>query len=118
MKTFIYTLIIWISTSLVLHAQNSMNMTNIYNWTGGGEVASSAYGNVYNEVWGYAQNGREYAIIGTTQGTHFLDITTIEEATEVDFVPGLQQGPVVVHRDYHNTIITFTWFVKKAAAFK
>ena len=79
-----------------------MNMTTLYHWEGGGEVDSTGINNVYNEVWGYAQNNREYAIIGTTEGTHFLDITEITEAYEADFIPGRQQGSTVVHRDYHN----------------
>ena len=77
-------------------------MELIYHWDEGGTVSSSAWGNVYNEVWGYVQNDREYAIIGTTEGTHFLDITNASEPVEVDFVAGEQQGPIVVHRDYHN----------------
>lgn len=77
-------------------------MELIYHWDEGGTVASSAWGNIYNEVWGYAQNDREYAIIGTTEGTHFLDITNLSEPIEVDFVAGAAQGPAIVHRDYHN----------------
>ncbi len=84
-----------------LSAQESMNMEMLYHWQGGGNIASSAYGNTYNEVWGYAQNNREYAIIGTTEGTHFIDITELNEALEVDFIAGKQQGVGVVHRDYH-----------------
>lgn len=91
-----------LSFCLCLSAQDSMNMISLYHWEGGGEVGSSYFDNVYNEVWGYTQSGREYAIIGTTQGTHFLDITTTEEASEVDFIPGSLASPLVIHRDYHN----------------
>jgi choice-of-anchor B domain-containing protein len=31
--------------------------------------------NAYNDCWGFAQGGREYAIIGSNWGTHFLDVT-------------------------------------------
>jgi choice-of-anchor B domain-containing protein len=87
---------------LAAFAQESLNMEMVYHWDEGGTIASSAWGNIYNEVWGYAQDGREYAIIGTTEGTHFLDITDATEPVEVDFVAGAAQGPVIVHRDYHN----------------
>jgi len=77
-------------------------MELIHHWDEGGTIASADWGNVYNEIWGYAEDGREYAIIGTTEGTHFLDITDPTDPVEVDFVAGAQQGPIVVHRDYHN----------------
>lgn len=88
--------------SYAVKAQDNLNMELIYHWDEGGTVASSAWGNIYNEVWGYVQDEREYAIIGTTEGTHFLDITDPSEPVEVDYVAGTQQGPIVVHRDYHN----------------
>jgi len=88
--------------SYSVKAQDNLNMELIYHWDEGGSVASDAWGNIYNEVWGYAQDGREYAIIGTTEGTHFLDITNASEPVEVDYVDGAAQGPTIVHRDYHN----------------
>ena len=53
-------------------AQDSLNMKVLYNWKDNSLSATNLYNNAYNEVWGYAKNGREYAIIGTTRGTHFL----------------------------------------------
>ncbi len=97
--------ILFLAAALVAHfsfAQDSMNMVSLYNWTTDGMPSSSAWGNLYNEVWGYEQDGREYAIIGTTGGTHFIDVTDPANAVEVDFVEGTQTGPIVVHRDYHN----------------
>ncbi len=88
--------------SLAGSAQDSLHMETLFHWDGSNAVGSQLYDNVYNEVWGYAQDGREYAIIGTSAGTHFFDITEPENGVEVDFVAGRQQGPVVVHRDYHN----------------
>lgn len=42
----------------------------------------------YSAVWGYkAPDGREYAIIGTYDGTQFVDITDISNIHEVDFIP-------------------------------
>lgn len=77
-------------------------MTMLYNWTTDDVPASSAWGNVYNEVWGYAADDREYAIIGTTMGTQFIDITDPTNAEEIDFIEGSATGPAIVHRDYHN----------------
>ncbi|HMQ49563.1 MAG TPA: choice-of-anchor B family protein [Saprospiraceae bacterium] len=63
---------------------------------------SFAYDNTYNEIWGLAINGHEYAIIGSTAGTHFIDVTDPTQPFEAHFVAGAQQGGVVVHRDYHD----------------
>ena len=32
-----------------------------------------------NEIWGIVHNHREYAIIGSTAGTHFFDVTNIQD---------------------------------------
>ena len=43
----------------------------------------------YNDVWGYtADDGREYAILGSLAFTHFLDITDPTNVAEVDREPG------------------------------
>jgi choice-of-anchor B domain-containing protein len=61
---------------------------------------SAAYNNRYNEIWSVAVKGREYAIIGSTMGTHFIDVTNPTLPAQSDFVPGKTQGPGVIHRDY------------------
>lgn len=99
MKIFVSVFALFLSIGL--QAQESLNMNFLYNWTTDDMPASSAWGNVYNEVWGYAADEREYAIIGTSGGTHFIDVTNTDEAEEVAFIQGYQTGPTVVHRDYH-----------------
>ncbi|HRI02008.1 MAG TPA: choice-of-anchor B family protein [Saprospiraceae bacterium] len=61
---------------------------------------SSAYNNSFNEAWGLWVNGREYAIIGSTFGTHFIDITDPRKPVEVARVKGAESSRNVVHRDY------------------
>lgn len=87
---------------LTTRAQSSMNMDSLFNWQDESLVPSSAHQNTYNEIWGYAKNGVEYAIIGTTAGTHIFDVTTPATATEVAFIAGAYTGSGVVHRDYHD----------------
>lgn len=65
-------------------------------------VGSNIHRNVYNEIWGYAVADKEYAIIGTTAGTHFIDVTEPTTPTEVFFIPGEVQGGAIIHRDYHD----------------
>lgn len=63
-------------------------------------VGSAAYNNRYNEVWSVAVKGREYAVIGSTKGTHFIDVTNPAQPFEADYIPGKAQGPAIIHRDY------------------
>ena len=86
---------------LTSRGQDSLNVRALYQWTDPSLPASFVHLNTYNEVWGYAQGGREYAIIGSTMGTHVLDITDVAQGqvNEVAFVPGAFQGVGVVHRD-------------------
>ena len=45
-------------------------------WNGAGET--------YSDVWGYAANGREYAIIGSARYIYFFDVTNPSNITLVD----------------------------------
>jgi choice-of-anchor B domain-containing protein len=42
----------------------------------------------YNDVWGYAANGVELCILGTTTGTSFIDATDPTNPIEVKFISG------------------------------
>ena len=76
--------------------------TEIYNWDDPSIVGSTAYDNAYNECWGVTINNHEIAVIGSTKGTHFFDITNPNNISEVAFVEGAYTGPGVIHRDYHD----------------
>ena len=53
----------------------------------------------YNDIWGYAANGREYAIMGSSTGTNFIDVTNPAQPRRVDYVEGrISTG--AVWRDY------------------
>ncbi len=71
-------------------------------WQGDNLVGSTTFDNTYNEIWGIAVNDREFAVIGTTAGTHFIDVTDPSNPEEVQFVEGAVNGPVIIHRDYHD----------------
>ncbi len=64
-------------------------------------VGTSAFDNTYNDVWGVAVNGKEYAIIGSTWGTHIIDVTNPNAIFEVTRFKGKDDGPQIIHRDYH-----------------
>lgn len=56
----------------------------------------------YNDVWGTVVNGLEIAIVGSTEGVHFIDVTDPTNPTELAFVEGKAVGVNLVHRDYHS----------------
>lgn len=56
----------------------------------------------YNDIWGDTINGLEIAIIGSTAGVHFIDVTDPTTPTELAFVAGKADGDQLVHRDYHS----------------
>lgn len=89
---------------VVGNSQTSLNMSLLSNWDNDALTPTSAHNNTFNDVWGYAQDDKEYAIIGSTHGTHIIDVTDPTSPNEVQFIPGNQpstQYGQVVHRDYH-----------------
>jgi len=99
MKKVLFQLII-LSFPLILSAQEEANLLDT--WDDPVLEGSAWYDNIYNEVWGIAVNGHEYAIVGSTAGTHFIDVTDPEDIYEAHFVAGADQGPQIIHRDYHD----------------
>lgn len=85
-----------------LWAQDSLNMRLLYQWQDSTIPAAPWIGNVYNEIWGWHDtlNNREYAIIGTSIGTHIFDVTEVDngQADLVAYIPGKDDR--MIHRDY------------------
>ena len=102
MKTFNFILFLCLVLANNLRAQISENVDLLFNWNEDTLVGSSAYVNVYNEIWGVVINDREYAIIGSTYGTHFFDVTNPQSSYEEAFVMGRAVGQEIIHRDYHD----------------
>ena len=96
---FITTILI-VFTLLGAKAQSSLNMNLLYQWKDTSLVPSDIHDNTYNEIWGYERAGREYAIIGSTAGTHIFDITDVNNVDTAYFIPGKVQGSQIIHRDY------------------
>ncbi|XOV68878.1 MAG: choice-of-anchor B family protein [Fluviicola sp.] len=78
--------------------QSNFNVQLLDNWTNNNLVPG--FNELrYSDCWGYAQNGQEYAMVGSTEGVHFFQISNENEFLEIDFVPGKFAHPSVVHRD-------------------
>jgi choice-of-anchor B domain-containing protein len=81
-------------------AQDSLNMRLLSVWDDPTLPASGLYDNTYNGCWGYYRDGREYGIIGSTMGTHIVDVTDPYLPVELHFIAGAVQGPNIIHREY------------------
>ncbi len=69
-------------------------------WRDTNVVGSSAYDNAFNEAWGFWVNGKEYGVIGSTSGTHIIDVTDPTAIFQRILIPGASNGAHVIHRDY------------------
>ncbi|MDG1718968.1 MAG: choice-of-anchor B family protein [Flavobacteriales bacterium] len=81
---------------------SQLNSTLLFHWDDSTIIGSASYDNAYNECWGFKVNNTEIAVIGSTEGTHFFDVTDPQNSTQVAFVAGVYTGSGVVHRDYHD----------------
>jgi choice-of-anchor B domain-containing protein len=90
-----------VNLPLIFNAQ-AIEGNLLAQWSDSSLPGSSAYDNTYNEVWGLVVNNREIAVIGSTMGTHFIDVTNPSAILEIEFVAGAATGPQIVHRDYHD----------------
>ena len=81
---------------------SQLNSSLLFHWDDSTIIGSTSYDNAYNECWGFKVNNTEIAVIGSTEGTNFFDVTNPQNSTEVAFVAGSYTGSGVVHRDYHD----------------
>jgi choice-of-anchor B domain-containing protein len=87
----LFTLIALFATGATAHAQfSSQNITLLDQWDSTQIPQENTYHIRYNGIWGWVdpQDNREYAIIGSTEGTHFIDVTNPTNVIQRDFVAG------------------------------
>ncbi len=85
---------------LGLQAQLSKNVTLLDYWTD--NTLISAQNIRFNEVWYFQRNDREYAIIGSTAGTHFFEIMPDDQLRNVGFIQGDFPSAQVHNRDFRD----------------
>ncbi len=68
----------------------SQNITLLSHWDTTKTIAEPIYDIRYSSVWGWADTvkHREYAIIGSTDGTYFIDVTNPAQPVKRGYVPG------------------------------
>ena len=98
MKKIFY-LLLFIPTLAIGQSQEA---TLLDQWNDPNVVVNPTFNNSYNEVWGVVANNREFAVIGSTGGTHFIDVTEPQDVREVAFVQGTVHGSSITHRDFHD----------------
>lgn len=77
----------------------SANMTLLGTWKDT-LIPKNKHNQTYNDCWGWSQDGKEYAVIGSRVGSHIIDVTNPASPFEVDRVLGNYTGNSVVHRDF------------------
>ncbi|MEM9849641.1 MAG: choice-of-anchor B family protein [Bacteroidota bacterium] len=101
-QSLLLVLTCWLLHMAAFAQQGATALNLLGHWQDSTLVGSSFYDNTYNEVWGIARNGHEYAIIGSTAGTHFIDVTDPKAPVEAFFIRGAESGGRIIHRDYHD----------------
>jgi len=74
------TILLFLLLSPSLSAQPFQNMTNLGSW----HDPTLEFSRVrYNDVWGYARDGREYGLIGSREFVHIIDVTDPANPVEI-----------------------------------
>ena len=100
MKILQIIFIILITSFNTIKSQNDLEV--LFQWSDETISDQNWVGCAYNEIWGVAKNGHEFAIIGSTQGTHIFDITNPEDGYLAAYIEGADSSPAIVHRDFHD----------------
>lgn len=64
-------------------------------------LAINGFNASYTDLIGVVINGIEYAVLGSTEGTHIIDINDPANSNQVAFIPGAYGGSGVSHRDFY-----------------
>lgn len=92
-------LIICLLISSFSYGQESKNTRLLDHWNQDTLVTSS-FGVRYNECFGFVSGGIEYAVIGTTEGSHFFQLSDDDKLIPLGFIEGRYNNAQVIHRDF------------------
>ncbi|AEA42186.1 choice-of-anchor B family protein [Fluviicola taffensis] len=92
-------LIVLIVQSQQLVAQSFQNITKLDQWHQDSLITNTSL-NRYSDCYGFVQNGQEYAVIGSTEGTHVFLINDQDKLIPKGFIKGRYSSTFVEHREY------------------
>ncbi|MFN5031786.1 MAG: choice-of-anchor B family protein [Flavobacteriia bacterium] len=92
-------IISFLITCFIGFAQESKNISLLDNWSNDTLVTSSSLVR-YSGCWGFSADNHEYAIIGSTEGTHFFELTAENKIRNVGFIEGKFNSAQVIHREF------------------
>jgi choice-of-anchor B domain-containing protein len=99
MKQFIFISLLFFFGRI--SAQEIKNVRLLDRWFSDTIMTSSSQVR-FSSCWAFVQNGREYGVIGSTEGAHIFELTEQDSLRFVDFVPGRFQSAQVITREYKN----------------
>ena len=80
-------------------AQEIKNVRLLDHWFSDTIMTSSSQVR-FSSCWAFVQNGREYGVLGSTEGAHIFELTEQDSLRFVDFVPGRFQSAQAITREY------------------
>ncbi len=92
-------LFILLIANLPVLAQGQRNLDLLDRWFSDTILTNSTLAR-FNDCWGFTKGNDEYAVIGSTMGTHVFRISDDDELLPVDFKAGRHVSSMVVHRDF------------------
>jgi len=90
-------LFIFLINSFLNFGQEQKNITLLDNWFEDSLITNTSLAR-FSGCWGFTRNGKEYAAIGSTEGTHFFLINN-SKLEPCGFVEGRFNSSLVVHRE-------------------
>lgn len=92
-------LVIFLSCHTILLGQSFQNITYLDQWHQDSLIANSSEVR-YSDCFGFVQNNEEYAVIGSTEGTHVFWINSQNKLVPKGFIRGRYSSTFVQHRQY------------------
>jgi choice-of-anchor B domain-containing protein len=97
MKQFVFISLLFLFGRI--SAQEIKNVRLLDHWFSDTIMTSSSQVR-FSSCWAFVQNGREYGVIGSTEGAHIFELTEQDSLRFVDFVPGRFQSAQAITREY------------------
>ncbi len=92
-------LLVFLTQNQLSFAQSFRNMTLLDQWHQDSLISNSSKVR-YSDCFGFVQNGNEYAVIGSTEGTHVFLISDQNKLIPKGFIKGRYSSTFVQHREY------------------